>query len=343
MGYSDEAVISVVSGDGGKGCVSFRRERFIPKGGPDGGDGGDGGNIILIASDRIDSLSYFRSRKSFHSQNGRPGGGNDKKGKNGTDIIIEVPLGTVVHDNATGEIIADLIKNNEEVLILKGGSGGKGNRHFATSTNRAPRYAQSGIPGQKKNLKLSLKHIADIGLIGLPNSGKSTLLSRLSMARPKIGSYPFTTTTPNLGIMKFDDHKTLTIADIPGLIVGASEGRGLGYRFLRHIERTSFLLHVIDITHTPGDGILGDFYAVIAEMEKYDRSLIEKDQIVLLNKIDIHSPEHRDIKHIRKALDHAGIKSLSISALTGEGIGNLKKALEIHFFTEQKRIRRNSF
>ncbi|MBN2062905.1 MAG: GTPase ObgE [Deltaproteobacteria bacterium] len=343
MGFLDEAVISVSSGDGGKGCVSFRRERFIPKGGPDGGDGGDGGNIIIKASNRLNSLSHFRSRKQFRSQNGQPGKSRDKKGKDGADIIIKVPLGTIIHDNDTGEIIVDLIKDDDEILILTGGSGGKGNKHFASSTNRAPRFAQKGLPGQEKSLKLSLKHLADIGLIGLPNSGKSTLLSRLSMAHPRIDNYPFTTTTPNLGVIKFDDEKELTIADIPGLIEGASKGRGLGHRFLRHIERTSFLLHIIDVTFIPDNGILGDIQILLTELEKYNKSLIEKDQIVLINKMDIHTPEHRNIKDIKRALDHIGMKSLAISALTGEGIDNLKNILEKYFFIEPKHLWGKSF
>ncbi|MBW2609794.1 MAG: GTPase ObgE [Deltaproteobacteria bacterium] len=326
MAFLDEAVITAVSGDGGKGCVSFRRERFIPKGGPDGGDGGDGGNIVIRASTRLHTLSDYSSRKHFKSQAGRHGKGQNKTGKNGSDVVIEVPLGTIIYDHDTGEMLADLIQDNQEVTLLPGGKGGKGNSHFATSTNRAPRFAQPGLPGQKKRLRLSLKYLADIGLIGLPNVGKSTLLSRLTMARPRIDRYPFTTIVPNLGVMEFDDQSTLTIADIPGLIEGASEGRGLGHRFLKHIERTRFLLHLIDITYVPADNMLEDFYTLQNELERYNPSLTRKEQMVLINKMDLSSGQ-RDIKGIKKAMDQMGLASLPISALTGEGLEDLKQIL----------------
>jgi len=333
MGFLDEAVITAISGDGGKGCVSFRRERYIPKGGPDGGDGGDGGNIIIRATTRLHSLSDYRSKKYFKSQDGRPGRGKNQTGKDGTDVILEVPLGTIIYDHDNGEILADLIHDNEEILVLRGGKGGKGNQHFATSTNRAPRIAQPGLPGHQKRLKLSLKYIADIGLIGLPNAGKSTLLSRLTMSRPKIDSYPFTTIYPNLGVITFNDDRTLIMADIPGLIKGASEGRGLGHRFLKHIERTTFLLHIIDITHIPNHHVLEDFFTIQDELKRYSPALVKKEQMVLINKMDVYSPEHRDIKSIKKALDDMGLESLTISALTGEGLEDLKDILGRRFFS----------
>ena len=332
MGFLDEVVITAISGDGGKGCVSFRRERFIPKGGPDGGDGGDGGNIIVRATKRLYSLSDFRSRRYFKSQDGRPGRGKSQTGKDGKDIVITVPLGTIIYDHDKGEVLADLIHDNQEILVLRGGKGGKGNQHFATSTNRAPRIAQPGLLGQKKILKLSLKTIADIGLIGLPNAGKSTLLARLTMSCPKIDSYPFTTLSPNLGVITFNDDKTLTVADIPGLIEGASEGRGLGHRFLKHVERTTFLLHIIDITHTPTNHILEDFLTLQSELERYSPALVEKGQMVLINKIDITASEHRDIQSVKKAIDDMGLDSLAISALTGEGLDELKQVLVRKFF-----------
>jgi len=333
MGFLDEVVITAISGDGGKGCVSFRRERYIPKGGPDGGDGGDGGNIIIRATKRLHSLSDYRSRRYFKSQDGRPGRGKSQTGKDGTDVVVAVPLGTIIYDHDNGEIIADLTHDNQEIFILRGGKGGKGNQHFATSTNRAPRIAQPGLPGQKKILKLSLKYIADIGLIGLPNAGKSTLLSRLTMSRPKIDSYPFTTLSPNLGVVTFNGDRTLTVADIPGLIEGASEGRGLGHRFLKHIERTTFLLHIIDITHTPTNHILEDFLTLQSELERYSPTLVKKRQMVLINKMDVYSSEHRDIKSIKRAIDDMGLESLPISALTGEGLDDLKQVLAGKFFS----------
>ncbi len=328
MGFLDEAVISTVSGDGGKGCVSFRRERFIPKGGPDGGDGGYGGGIIIRASNAIHTLSYFSSRKHFKSQNGSPGKGKNQAGKNGADTIIQVPIGTVIYDHDTGALLADLIRENQEICISPGGKGGKGNSHFATSTNRTPKFAQPGSPGQGKRLRLSLKYIADIGIIGLPNAGKSTLLSRLTMANPKIGRYPFTTIFPNLGVMELEDGSSLTLADLPGLIGGASGGKGLGHRFLKHIERTRFLLHLIDATHVHMGLFLKDFNLLRDELEKYNPDLIRKSMMILLNKIDLLPSRGKGIEEIQSALTGAGVKSLPISALTGEGLEDLKRILE---------------
>jgi GTP-binding protein len=328
MDFLDETIITAISGDGGKGCISFRREKFIPKGGPDGGDGGDGGSIIVRASTRLHTLTDFKSHKYFKAPNGKPGRGKNQSGKNGPDLFIDVPLGTIIEDFDTGELLADLIHDKQKFVLLAGGRGGKGNQRFATSTNRAPRIAHPGFPGQEKRLKLSLKLLADIGLIGLPNAGKSTLLSRLSMARPKIDRYPFTTLTPNLGVMVFDSDMSLIIADIPGLIEGASAGRGLGHRFLKHIERTKLLLHVLDITYRPDQDILEDFHALRHEMAVYNPALIEKPQMVLINKMDLYNPGHRDLRTLQMALGKVGIESLPISALTGEGLGRLKKFIE---------------
>jgi GTP-binding protein len=331
MGFVDEAVISVQSGDGGRGCVSFRREKYIPKGGPDGGDGGNGGNVIIRATKRLHTLTDYSLRKHFKAQDGRPGRGKGQTGKDGKDIILEVPLGTIIYDQESGELLADLIQEDQEIFVIPGGKGGKGNQHFATPTNRAPRTAQPGLPGQKRTIRLSLKYLADIGLIGLPNAGKSTLLSRLTNARPRIDSYPFTTLVPNLGVLVLDDERALTMADIPGLIDGASEGRGLGHRFLRHIERTRLLLHLIDITYVPMHDLLEDFFSLKNEMEKFDPSLIQKDQMVLINKIDIRSPEHRKIESIITALDEMRVDAVPISALTGEGLDEVKQALARKF------------
>lgn len=327
MPFLDEAVITAVSGSGGRGCVSFRREKFIPKGGPDGGDGGNGGDIIIRASKKLHSLADFKSRKTFKSKNGTPGKGKGQTGKNGSTLIINVPLGTLIYDHNTGEMLADLIQANQEILAVPGGKGGKGNLYFTTSTNRAPRIAQPGRPGEEKKLRLSLKYLADIGLVGLPNTGKSTLLSKLTSARPRIDQYPFTTVVPNLGVMELSDHRTFTIADIPGLIEGASEGRGLGYRFLKHIERTRFLIHLIDITYNPSGPILEDFYVLQNELERFNPSLPRKKQLVLINKMDLSTTGHRDSKEIQAALARIGFESLPISALTGEGLKALKQIL----------------
>lgn len=331
MGFLDEAVITAVSGDGGKGCVSFRRERFIPRGGPDGGKGGEGGAIIIRASRRRHTLSDFSSRRHFIAQNGRPGRGKNQTGKGGSDVIIEVPLGTIIYDHDTGEMLADLVQHKQEILVLPGGKGGKGNSYFVTSTNRAPRFAQPGLPGQKKVLRLSLRYLADIGLIGLPNTGKSTLLSHLTMARPRIDRYPFTTISPNLGIIEFEDQSSLTLADIPGLVEGASEGRGLGHRFLKHIERTRFLLHLIDITHAPANNILKEYQVIQHELEKFNPSLARKEQMVLINKIDLCPPKQNDIESLKKAFEDIGMESLPISALTGKGLEDLKQILSKKF------------
>ena len=331
MRFLDEAVINLVSGNGGKGCVSFRRERFIPKGGPNGGDGGKGGDIIIRASKRLHTLYDFSSKRHIRSQNGRPGRGKNQTGKDGADTIIEVPLGTLVYDQDTGDLLADLIEEGQDILIVPGGKGGKGNSHFATSTNRAPRFAQPGIPGQRKRIRLSLKYIADIGLIGLPNVGKSTLLSRLTSAQPKIDNYPFTTIIPNLGVIEYDDQNSLILADIPGLIKGASEGKGLGHHFLKHVERTRFMLHLIDITCAPAHHLLEDFYILQDELEKYSPLLTKKEQMVLINKIDLVSSNHDTIKEMMSALSRIGLESLPISALTGEGLDVLKQTLERKF------------
>jgi GTPase len=328
MGFLDEAVITVVSGDGGRGCVSFRREKFIPKGGPDGGDGGDGGSILFHATSSLNTLSDFSSKRYFKAQNGRSGMGSNCTGKNGSDVIIKVPLGTIIYDKETGETLADLVTDNQEFVFLTGGRGGKGNSHFATSTNRTPRFAQDGTAGQKKILRLTLKYIADIGLIGLPNVGKSTLLSRLTMAKPKIDNYPFTTIFPNLGVMEFDNiQKRLTLADIPGLIEGASEGKGLGHRFLKHVERTKFLLHLIDGAGLPENDPLKDFYLLQEELNRYNPGITKKEQMVLINKIDLLPNGEKDVKKIKSAFTKAGFESLAISAMTGEGLDELKDIL----------------
>lgn len=332
MAFLDEVVITARSGDGGSGCVSFRRERFKPRGGPDGGDGGDGGSIILRATNRLQNLSHLRSVPLFRAQNGQPGRGKNQSGKNGSDLVIEVPVGTLALDRETHYVLADLILDGQEVVLLDGGKGGKGNQHFATSTRRAPRIAYPGTPGQEVTLQLSLKFLADVGLVGFPNAGKSTLLSRLTTARPKIDSYPFTTLVPNLGVLYFDDNHCVVLADIPGLIEGASEGKGLGHRFLKHIERTRLLVHLLDITHTPQDNILSDFLALKKEMAAYNPALAEKPQMVLINKMDLYDDRCRDVEELQEALGRLEISSLPISAMTGMGLDRFRKILFERFF-----------
>ena len=327
MHFLDEAIITVSSGNGGNGCVSFRREKFVAKGGPNGGDGGNGGSIIVRASNRLHTLTDYSSRKYIKSRNGAPGRGKNQSGKRGMDRILEVPLGTVIQDYDTGEVLADIISDNREVLLVTGGKGGKGNQHFATSTNRVPRFAQPGLPGPQKKIRLSLKFLADIGLVGLPNAGKSTLLSCISTARPKVANYPFTTLVPNLGIMTFDDGRSLVIADIPGLVEGASQGRGLGHRFLKHIERTNLLLHILDITYHPDQDILEDFLTLRNEIAAYNPAMTKKPQIVLINKMDLYGPEHRNLVKLQGALKDLGVDSLAISALTGDGLEELREII----------------
>jgi GTP-binding protein len=327
MGFLDEAFITARSGDGGRGCVSFRREKYIPKGGPDGGDGGDGGNVIARAVGRLHTLTEYSAQKYLKARNGEPGRGKNQSGKSGADLILEVPLGTIIEDRDTGEVLADLVDEGQEVFLIPGGSGGRGNQHFATSTRRVPRIAEPGTPGQEKRLTLSLKILADIGLIGLPNVGKSTLLSRLTMARPRIDNYPFTTLVPNLGVMALDDHTSVVIADIPGLIEGASQGRGLGIRFLRHIERTKLLLHILDITYPVHEDLLEDFHLLRKELARYSPELLGKPLLVLINKMDLYGPEMRDVERLWKRLKELGFDPLPISAKTGAGLVDLEKRI----------------
>jgi len=313
--------------------VSFRREKYIPRGGPDGGDVGFGGNIVIRAVENLNSLYRFKYKRHFKAQNGQPGGGRNKTGGNGKDVVVEVPLGTLVYDEETGELLQDLTEERQEIL-LPGGKGGWGNQHFATSTNRSPRKAQPGLPGVEKRLRLSLKYLADVGLVGLPNAGKSTLLSRLTMARPKIDSYPFTTLIPNLGVLAFDEERTITVADIPGLIEGAGEGRGLGHQFLKHIERTRLLLHVLDVTHDPQHRLLEDFHILRRELEGYAASLLEKEQVIVINKIDICVEDERRAENMVAVLGEMGLEAFPISALTGEGLDRLKEALFRRFYIQ---------
>ncbi|MBW2239239.1 MAG: GTPase ObgE [Deltaproteobacteria bacterium] len=324
MKFIDEAVITVQSGDGGRGCVSFRREKFIPRGGPDGGDGGKGGDVILKTTSRKRTLYQFRYKKHFNAKKGAHGQGKKKTGKNGQNLVIELPPGTLVTDANTGSVIKDLVKTNETFVIAIGGRGGQGNTRFKTSTNRAPRFAQPGEPGETITLKLDLKLLADVGIIGLPNAGKSTLISAISSARPKIGNYPFTTITPSLGVVQTDWAEPFVVADIPGLIEGAHKGTGLGIKFLRHIERTRILVHLIDIATIDLDNPLQAYNIINQELALYNSELAQKPQIIVLNKIDL--------PHIRKAAEifQSAVKDRKIgliSALTGKGVEELKRQI----------------
>ncbi len=324
MGFIDEAKFYVKGGDGGNGCVSFRREKFVPKGGPNGGDGGRGGSVYLQADKRLHSLIDFRYRSHFKGERGAGGQGSDKHGKSGRDTVVSVPLGSVIKDAETGEILADLTEDGSLFLAAEGGKGGFGNARFATSTNRAPRKATPGQPGQERWLKIELKLIADIGLIGLPNAGKSTLLSRLSKAQPKVAPYPFTTLEPQLGVLQVSHHRPIVIADIPGLVEGAHKGVGLGDTFLRHIERTQVLLHVLDGSGKGGQP-LADLRTIERELAAFQKKLINRQRIILLNKIDLLSRKRR--VELCNMFMEQGVEIFPVSAQTGENIDRLKTVL----------------
>ncbi len=324
MKFVDEAIITVKSGDGGRGCTSFRRERYIEKGGPDGGDGGNGGHIILKIDQSKRTLYDYRRQKLLKAKNGAPGLGRQKHGKNGSDCTIILPPGTIVSNIDTNEIIADLTKIEDEFILASGGKGGRGNKRFATSTNRAPRHSQPGIPGIELKLKLELKLLADVGLVGLPNAGKSTLISSISAARPKIADYPFTTLTPTLGMVEPPFGEPFAVADIPGLIEGAHQGIGLGINFLKHIERTGILVHLIDSFLIDPDSPLDSFNLINKELSKYSETLAKKTQIVVLNKIDLSDTSEK-IKAFKNSLKDFQI--LTLSAVTGKGTKELVKVL----------------
>ncbi|MGB3363805.1 MAG: GTPase ObgE, partial [Thermodesulfobacteriota bacterium] len=285
--FIDEAKIYVKAGDGGRGCVSFRREKYVPRGGPDGGDGGNGADVILIARRNMSSLLDHRYQQHYKAKRGVHGKGKDQHGKNAEDLFIPVPMGTMIKDFESGAFYGDLTEDGQTLVIAKGGRGGKGNARFVTPTNQAPKEAQPGTPGQEKTLKLELKLLADVGLLGFPNAGKSTLISRVSAARPKIADYPFTTLVPNLGVVSYGDGATFILADIPGLIEGAHEGAGLGIQFLRHIERTKILVHLLDLSPMTQRDPIEDYAAMNRELKSYNEELSKTPQIVALNKIDI--------------------------------------------------------
>jgi len=330
--YLDEVIITVQSGRGGDGCVSFRRERYVPRGGPDGGDGGRGGDVRIRADARLHTLIDYRYKRFFKAEDGAHGRGKNQKGRDGRDLVLRVPVGTVIHDLSEDSLVADLVSDAQEVILLRGGRGGRGNFHFKSPTHRAPRKATLGEEGKRRKFRLSLKVLADVGIVGFPNAGKSTLLSRITNARPKIGEYPFTTIIPNLGVIEYEDGSSLRVADIPGLIEDASKGKGLGHRFLKHIQRTSLLIYLLDISFNAHRGGIEDFHILRKEVENYDPRLLNKDMIVVINKIDLESSKKRDLDMLLSYFRGLGIYAIPISAMKCEGIEELKEFLRRHFF-----------
>ena len=324
MRFIDEATITVISGKGGNGCVSFRREKCLPKGGPDGGDGGKGGDVVLMAQPRILSLFDFRLKRRYEARNGEGGMGKDRCGANAADLILELPVGTQImeqHEDGTETLLADLTVPGEPVVVCKGGDGGRGNIHFKSPTNQAPRRADKGWPGEEKRLRLELKILADVGLLGLPNAGKSTFLAAVSAARPKIAAYPFTTLVPNLGVLHDDEGRRLVIADIPGLIEGASQGLGLGHKFLKHVERTRFLVHLLSVEEIKDDDPFLGFRLLDDELMRFNEELGRRDQIRVVNKIDTLEPAA--LKALKAKARKAKLPVFFISALRGDGLDEL--------------------
>jgi len=329
MKFVDEAKIRVQAGNGGRGCVSFRREKFVPFGGPDGGDGGNGGSVTLRAKDGINTLADFRIVRTFRAENGQPGGGRDMTGRGGGDSTIDVPAGTIVRESGTGEQLGDLTKAGMELMVARGGKGGWGNQRFKSSKNRSPRQYGPGLPGEARELELELKVIADVGLLGLPNAGKSTLISVVSAARPKIADYPFTTLYPNLGVIACGNQRSFVMADIPGLIEGAADGAGLGIRFLRHLQRTRVLLHLVDIAPVdPAADPVRDAQSIVGELGKFSEDLLAKPRWLVLNKSDLLPPDEAAAKAIAiaLALDYRGPAFL-ISGVTRAGTTDLTEAV----------------
>ena len=322
--FADRAKIIIKSGKGGNGHVSFRREKYVPNGGPDGGDGGRGGDIVFVVDDGVNTLSDYRYRRKFSAGNGEDGRKKNCHGKNGEDLILKVPAGTVIKDAASEKVIADMSGSNRRQVILKGGRGGMGNQHYATATKQAPKYAQPGQDALEIEVLLELKVIADVGLVGFPNVGKSTLLSRVTKARPKIANYHFTTLSPNLGVVDMEGHRGFVIADIPGLIEGASEGIGLGHEFLRHIERTKVLIHMLDAASTEGRDPILDYYAICKELEAYNLDLPKKPQVIAANKTDVFCEEDNSVlERIKEEFEPKGIRVFPISAVSGKGVKEL--------------------
>ncbi len=330
--FVDEAKIEVAAGRGGDGITSFRREKYVPRGGPDGGDGGKGGDVILVASTNQHTLSDFRHQRRLKAGNGRPGEGANRTGANGDDRVVEVPEGTLIYDDETGELLVDLIEEGQRFTVAHGGDGGRGNARFKSSTNRAPRRSTSGFDGESRMLRLELKLIADVGLVGYPSVGKSTIISTVSSARPKVGAYPFTTLTPNLGVVQWTPMDEFTIADIPGIIEGAHEGKGLGIQFLKHIERTNVIVHVLEVlpeaeAEASGRDPIADFEVLRRELAKYNSELLERPELVCLNKIDLPYVAERAEELRAYFEDELGLPFVAISAATRQRMDAFTKML----------------
>lgn len=324
--FIDEAVIYVKAGDGGNGCVAFRREKYVPRGGPSGGDGGRGGDVMLVASEHYNTLLHFRFNPEYKAQRGRHGEGSNRTGQQGASIEVPVPVGTVVFDADTGEQLHDFVTAGDRFVAARGGRGGRGNARFATSTHQAPTEHEPGRPGEERRLRLELKLLADAGLVGFPNAGKSTLISRISAARPKIADYPFTTLEPHLGVVSLEDQRTFVVADIPGLIEGAHEGHGLGIRFLRHVERTRLLVHLVDVSEATGRDPVRDFEVVIAELASFSEELANKPVLVVATKLDAAQDPER-LESLRRMAAEKELPFYAISSVTGQGIEELKFAI----------------
>jgi len=324
--FIDEVRIYVKAGDGGNGCMAFRREKFVPRGGPSGGDGGRGGNVYLVASGHQNTLLHFRFNPEHKAERGRHGEGSNRTGHEGQSIDVATPVGTVVYDLATGEKLHDFTTPGERFLIAKGGRGGRGNARFATATHQAPTEHKAGHPGEEKRLRLELKLLADVGLVGYPNAGKSTLISRLSAAHPKIADYPFTTLEPQLGVVQLDDFRTFVIADIPGLIEGAHLGQGLGIQFLRHIERTRLLAHLVDVSESSGREPVHDFEVILQELAAFSADLAAKPMLLVATKIDVAQNPAR-VESLRALAAERGLPFFAISSVTGEGLEQLRYAM----------------
>ena len=325
MKFIDEAIISVKAGDGGNGCMAFRREKYVPRGGPSGGDGGRGGDVTMIASEHHNTLLHFRFNPEHEAQRGRHGEGSNRSGREGESIELAVPVGTVVYDAETGELLHDFTTKGERFLVARGGRGGRGNQHFATPTHQAPTEHEPGKPGEQKRLRLELKLLADVGLVGFPNAGKSTLISRISAARPKIADYPFTTLEPNLGVVLVND-RTFVVADIPGLIEGAYEGAGLGIQFLRHVERTRLLVHLVDVSDFTGRDPAQDFEIILRELHSFSEAMASKPMFVVASKIDACQDGER-LEAVRRVAEERDMPFFVISAVTGEGLDALVYAM----------------
>jgi GTPase len=319
MKFYDEAKIEIHSGKGGSGCMSFHREKYVPKGGPDGGDGGDGGSVIVEASTRRQNLIDFHYQRVQKADNGRPGEGSQRHGKNGEDLLILLPVGTVIYDAETGEQIGDLVEEGQRQVLAKGGKGGKGNEFFKSSVNRAPRKYQPGLPGEDLIVRFELKLLADVGLVGFPNAGKSTLISVISEAKPKIADYPFTTLIPNLGVVRLGDFQSFVVADIPGLIEGASQGAGLGHQFLRHIERTRIIWHILDLSDYTGRDTYDDYEKICNELATFSPKLMEKRQLVVANKMDLTEADEK-MHVLKEKFEKAGIEFFAVSAVSRFGL-----------------------